>query len=185
MIRLEGFASKSASNLIKSIEASKDTSLQRFIYALGIREVGETTALNLALNYSNLDSLIKSSKEELIEINDIGPVAADFIFEYFSKKSKVKLITKLLAFGFKLPAPKREKNPTFSGKTVVITGSFSAFSRNQLKEELIQKGAKVTSSVSIKTNLLISGENPGSKLAKAGELGIRILTEQELVELLN
>ena len=185
MILLEGFASKSASNLINSIEASKDTSLQRFIYALGIREVGETTALNLALNYSNVESLIKSSKEELIEINDIGPVAADFIFEYFSKKSRVKLITKLLALGFKLSAPKREENPTFSGKTVVITGSFSAFSRNQLKEELIQKGAKVTSSVSIKTNLLISGENPGSKLAKAGELGIRILTEQELVELLN
>ena len=185
LIQLEGFASKSASNLIKSIEASKDTSLQRFVYALGIREVGETTALNLALNYSNLDSLIKSSKEELIEINDIGPVAADFIFEYFSKKTRVKLVTKLLALGFKLSAPKRKENPTFSGKTVVITGSFSAFSRNQLKEELIQKGAKVTSSVSIKTNLLISGDNPGSKLAKAGELGIRILTEQELVELLN
>jgi DNA ligase (NAD+) len=185
LIQLEGFAFKSASNLINSIEGSKDTSLQRFIYALGIREVGETTALNLALNYSDVESLMESNREDLIEINDIGPVAADFIIEYFSNENSVDLITKLLSFGFKLSPPKKDTHPIFSGKTVVITGSFSSFSRNRLKEELINKGAKVTSSVSMKTNLLISGEKPGSKLTKASELGISVLTEQELIDLLN
>jgi len=91
----------------------------------------------------------------------------------------------LLSFGFKLSPPKKDTHPIFSGKTVVITGSFSSFSRNRLKEELINKGAKVTSSVSMKTNLLISGEKPGSKLTKASELGISVLTEQELIDLLN
>ena len=184
LINLQGFAAKSASNLIQSIETSKETTLQRFIYALGIREVGETTALNLAVNYRNLEKLMKATEEDLVEINDIGPVAARFIYDYFSDNTSKKLISRLLSFGIKLDPPANQADSYFSRKTIVITGTFSSFSRNQLKEELITRGAKVASSVSVNTDLLMAGENPGSKLEKARKLDVDILTEQEVKELL-
>ena len=185
LINLQGFAAKSASNLIESIDASKETTLQRFIYALGIREVGESTALNLALNYQTIDMLIKATEEDLIEINDIGPVAAKFIYEYFSKESSSKLVTSLLPSGIQLAFPQKKFDSNFGQKTIVMTGSFNSVSRNQLKEQLQNRGAKVTSNVSSKTDVLIVGNNPGSKLAKARELEIEILTEQEIIDLIN
>ena len=185
IIKLEGFASKSSSNLINSIGSSKKTSLQRFVYALGIREVGEATALNLALNFNDIKDLIKASREDLLEINDIGPVAADFINDYFTNTENVELVNEFISLGFKLSPPKKDDSSNFSGKTIVITGSFTTYSRNELKEQLITRGAKVTSSVSNKTDFLISGEKPGSKFSKAQELQVKILDEQEAINLLS
>ena len=184
LIRLEGFASKSAFNLIESIGKSKGTSLQKFIYALGIREVGESTAYNLAFYFGSLEKLLEAKEEELIKIKDIGPVAVKFIKDYFLEKNSKKIISKLLSHGIKLTYPVKATNATFSGKAVVITGSFSSISRNKLKEELINRGAKVAASISTRTDLLIVGKNPGSKLGKAKDLEIDILREQEVENLL-
>tara|TARA_Y100000590_G_scaffold10122_2_gene12457 strand:+ start:3804 stop:5831 length:2028 start_codon:yes stop_codon:yes gene_type:complete len=185
IVSLEGFGPKSSANLENSIQSSKDTSLQRFVYALGIREVGEATALNLALNFQNIENLIEATKAELTEINDIGPIAAGFIFEYFSNKNSLSLLKELRELGLNLSAPKKDDSSNFSGKTIVLTGVFSSLSRSELKENLIVRGAKVTSSVSSRTDFLISGVNPGSKVSKAQELKVEILTEEELLKILN
>jgi len=177
---LPGLGDKSAKNLIESIEKSKKISMNRFIYALGIREVGETTALNLSLHFSNLEELMGADQDDLLEINDIGPVAATYIEEYFKDKSNRDTVYSLLEKGITLETNKIISDSFVLGKTIVITGSFSSFSRSQLKETLIKMGAKVSSSVSSKTDYLVSGTSPGSKLKKAEELGITIINEQEV-----
>ena len=177
---LPGLGDKSAKNLIESIKNSKNISMNRFIYALGIREVGETTALNLSLHFSNLEELMVANQDDLLEINDIGPVAATYIEEYFKDKSNRDTVYSLLEKGITLETNKIISDSFVLGKTIVITGSFSSFSRSQLKETLIKMGAKVSSSVSSKTDYLVSGTSPGSKLKKAEELGITILNEQEV-----
>ena len=177
---LPGLGDKSAKNLIESIKNSKNISMNRFIYALGIREVGETTALNLSLHFSNLEELMGADQDDLLEINDIGPVAATYIEEYFKDKSNRDTVYSLLEKGITLETNKIISDSFVLGKTIVITGSFSSFSRSQLKETLIKMGAKVSSSVSSKTDYLVSGTSPGSKLKKAEELGITIINEQEV-----
>ena len=126
-----------------------------------------------------------ASKEELIEINDIGPIAADHIFNFLSKKDNQNLIRKLLRLGIELEEVQVQSKNLFSSKVVVITGSFTAIARSQLKEELIRSGARVSSSVSSRTDYLIAGEKPGSKLNKAIELGVEVLEEDNVLELLN
>jgi len=184
LLGLEGFAEKSASKLLTSIENSKETTLSRFIYALGIREVGEATALNLSLNFQNIDKFLLASKEELIEINDIGPIAADHIFNFLSKKSNQNQIKRLLKLGVQLQEVKIQSDNLFSSKVVVITGSFNNIARSQLKEELIRSGARVSSSVSSRTDFLVAGEKPGSKLKKALDLGIEVLEEDNVLRIL-
>ena len=126
-----------------------------------------------------------ASKEELIEINDIGPIAADHIFNFLSKKDNQNLIRKLLRSGIELEEVQVQSKNLFSSKVVVITGSFTDIARSQLKEELIRSGARVSSSVSSRTDYLIAGEKPGSKLNKAIELGVEVLEEDNVLELLN
>ena len=184
ILKLDGFRDKSATNLLDSINAAKDTTLARFIYSLGIREVGEATALNLALNFNNIAAFLVATEEDLLEINDIGPVASKFILEFLSKKENIKLVNDLLRLGVSPEDIKIEDNHPFSSKSIVITGSFTNIARSQLKEELIRVGARVTSSVSAKTDFLVSGEKPGSKLKKATDLGIKILEEEEALKLL-
>ena len=184
LLGLEGFAEKSASKLLTSIENSKETTLSRFIYALGIREVGEATALNLSLNFQHIDKFLLTSKEELIEINDIGPIATDHIFNYLSKKGNQNKIKKLLKLGVQLQEVKIQSDNLFSSKVVVITGSFNNIARSQLKEELIRSGARVSSSVSSRTDFLVAGEKPGSKLKKALDLGIEVLEEDNVLRIL-
>ena len=184
ILKLDGFRDKSATNLLDSINAAKDTTLARFIYSLGIREVGEATALNLALNFNNIAAFLVATEEDLLEINDIGPVASKFILEFLSKKENIKLVNDLLHLGVSPEDIKIEDNHPFSSKSMVITGSFTNIARSQLKEELIRVGARVTSSVSAKTDFLVSGEKPGSKLKKATDLGIKILEEEEALKLL-
>ena len=184
LLELEGFAEKSASKLLNSIENSKETTLSRFIYALGIKEVGEATALNLSLNFLNIERFLLASKEELIEINDIGPIAADHIFNYLSKKDNQNQIKKLLKLGIKLQEVQIQSDNLFSAKVVVITGSFTGIARSQLKEELIRVGARVSSSVSKRTDFLVTGEKPGSKLKKALDLGVEVLEEDDVLRIL-
>ncbi len=184
LLELEGFAEKSASKLLNSIENSKETTLARFIYALGIREVGEATALSLSLNFLNIERFLLASKEELIEINDIGPIAADHISNYLSKKDNQNQIKKLLKLGIKLQEVQIQSDNLLSAKVVVITGSFTGIARSQLKEELIRVGARVSSSVSKRTDYLVAGEKPGSKLKKALELGIEVLEEDDVLRIL-
>ena len=184
ILKLDGFRDKSATNLLDSINAAKDTTLARFIYSLGIREVGEATALNLALNFNNIAAFLVATEDDLLEINDIGPVASKFILEFLSKKENIKLVNDLLHLGVSPQDIKIEDNHPFSSKSIVITGSFTNIARSQLKEELIRVGARVTSSVSAKTDFLVSGEKPGSKLKKANDLGIKVLEEEEALMLL-
>ena len=184
LLELEGFAEKSASKLLNSIENSKETTLSRFIYALGIKEVGEATALNLSLNFLNIERFLLASKEELIEINDIGPIAADHISNYLSKKDNQNQIKKLLKLGIKLQEVQIQSDNLLSAKVVVITGSFTGIARSQLKEELIRVGARVSSSVSKRTDFLVTGEKPGSKLKKALDLGVEVLEEDDVLRIL-
>ena len=184
LLKLEGFAEKSASKLLDSIEKSKETTLTRFIYALGIREVGEATALNLSLNFQNIDRFLCASTEELIEINDIGPIAANHIFNFLSKKDNQNRIRRLLKLGIKLQEVQVQSENLFSSKVIVITGSFTNIARSQLKEELIRSGARVSSSISSRTDYLIVGEKPGSKLKKAVDLGIEVLEEDNVLKIL-
>ena len=185
VIDLEGFGEKSAVNLVSSIQKSKETTLSRFIYSLGIREVGEATAMNLALNFSNISNLLSANEEDFLEINDIGPVASKFIKDFISKNENIILIEDLLSLGVNPKEIEIQDNNAFSSKSVVITGSFNTIARSQLKEELIRVGGRVVSSVSSKTDFLVAGEKPGSKLKKANELGIKVLEEEEALNLLN
>ena len=185
IINLEGFGEKSASNLIKSIQASKDTNLSRFIYSLGIREVGEATAMNLALNFNNISKFLAADEQDFLEINDIGPVASNYIKEFLASDENINLVKDLIALGVNPKEMEVKNDNPFSSKSIVITGSFNNIARSQLKEELIRVGARVSSSVSSKTEYLIAGEKPGSKLKKATDLQITILDEEEALKLLN
>ena len=185
LLELDGFAEKSANNLLASIEKSKSTTLQRFVYSLGIREVGEATALNLSVHFRSLEKLMNATEEELIEINDIGPVASLHIVSFFKSIEGRDLIQRLMKLEILLQNPIENTNSKLGKHIVVITGSFSDISRSQLKEELIRLGAKVSSSVSSNTTILIAGEKPGSKLTKAEALGVDILDEEQALKLLN
>ena len=185
IISLEGFGEKSATNLIKSIQASKDTNLSRFIYSLGIREVGEATAMNLALNFNNISKFLAADEQDFLEINDIGPVASNYIKEFLASDENINLVKDLIALGVNPKEMEVKNDNPFSSKSIVITGSFNNIARSQLKEELIRVGARVSSSVSSKTEYLIAGEKPGSKLKKATDLQITILDEEEALKLLN
>lgn len=182
---LERMGEKSAQNIVDAIEKSKATTLPRFLYALGIREVGEATALLLAKHYRELNTLIKASPEELQTIPDVGPTMADHIHTFFKQKHNLELIQKLQAYGLHWPAmPKLAENAALQNKTFVLTGTLSTLSREEAKEKLLALGASVTNSVSKKTDYVVAGEDPGSKLTKAQELGVTILSEQEFLDLM-
>lgn len=180
---LERMGDKSAENLMRAIDKSKDTRFDRFLYALGIREVGETTARNLARHFQ-LDEIRKATVEELCLVRDIGPVVAENIVGFFADERNVSIIDKVRSSGVRWEVVQEAQAADLEGKTFVITGALSALSRSEAKERLVSKGAKVSGSVSGKTDYLIAGENPGSKLDKAHNLDIPILDEAGLMALL-
>jgi len=183
---LERMADKSAENLIDALEKSKSTILERFIFALGIRQVGETTARTLAYHFGDLDSLMKAKQDELIQIADVGPVVAESINRFFKESHNRDVIKKLRKAGIHWPAIEvlASEEQKLSGKTFVITGSLSSMDRDEAKKLLLAQGAKVTGSVSKKTDYVIVGESPGSKAAKAEQLGIEILDEARFLALI-
>ncbi|MEQ4733321.1 MULTISPECIES: NAD-dependent DNA ligase LigA [unclassified Providencia] len=187
---LDRMGPKSAQNLVDALNKSKQTTLARFIYALGIREVGEATAANLAAHYTTLEAVMAADEESLKTVQDIGHVVAKHVVNFFREPHNQAVIEDLLTkASIHWPEVKvvnsAEIDSPFAGKTVVLTGSMSVLTRDEAKDKLVALGAKVSGSVSKKTDLVIAGEAAGSKLAKANELGIRVIDENELVRLLN
>ncbi|MCX7552707.1 NAD-dependent DNA ligase LigA [Marinicella sp. S1101] len=184
---LERMAQKSAQNLLQGIAQSKDTTLPRFIYSLGIREVGEATALTLAKELKNLADIMAADEERLVELPDVGSVVAQKITSYFAVPSNIEVIEALLDAGIHWPEfeSRDSGSQPLQDQTVVLTGKLSVFTRADAKRHLQDLGAKVTSAVSNNTNYVLAGENAGSKLSKAEALGIAVVDEAWLVDLLN
>jgi len=186
LIKLERMGEKSAQNLLAALEKSKQTTLARFIYALGIREVGEATAKTLANHFGNLAAIMKATDEQLQAVNDIGVVVAQHIITFFQQTHNRDIIQDLQNLGVTwndINVNLEPQDESLAGKTYVITGSFTQ-PREQIKAQLEAKGAKVSSSLSKKTSALIAGEKAGSKLSKAEQLATPILNEEDLGELL-
>ena len=183
---LERMGDKSAENLVNALEQAKNTRFARFLYALGIREVGEATARSLALHFVELDKLIAAKEDELIEIEDVGPVVAHHIYTFFQQTHNLDVIQRLLDAGINWP----EEKPVYAdselaGKTIVLTGTLENLSRSEAKEKLLALGAKVAGSVSAKTDYVVAGRDAGSKLNKAQSLGIDVVDESTLIQWIN
>jgi DNA ligase (NAD+) len=181
---------KIADNLLVSIETSKSRSLARLITALGIHGVGEVSAGDLASRFTDLDALSKAKAADLEQIDGIGPSVAESVAEWFSRPVNKSVVKKLKAAGVwpkggETAAVKSRASDTFEGLTFVITGTLPNFSRDDAKEFIESNGGKVTDSVSKKTSYLVLGENPGSKLEKAKNLGVKIIGEEELRKLVS
>ena len=187
LTRLERMGSKSAENALNSLEKAKSTTLARFIFALGIREVGEATALNLANHFKTLDALKAADLEELQQVPDVGEVVANRIFVFWREAHNVAVVEDLIAQGvhWETVEVKEVSENLFKDKTVVLTGTLTQMGRNEAKALLQQLGAKVSGSVSSKTDFVIAGDAAGSKLAKAQELNIAVLTEEEFLAQVN
>jgi DNA ligase (NAD+) len=187
LANLERMAEKSASNLLAAIEKSKHTTLARFIFALGIRNVGEATAKDLAKFFGKLDTLMSTDEEQLIQVPDVGPIVAESIRQFFAEPHNQEVIEQLRSAGVVwdeyTPAKKMEAGP-FAGKTLVLTGTLPKLSREAAKEKIEAAGGKVAGSVSKKTDFVVAGAEAGSKLIRAQELGITILDEEALLEML-
>ena len=184
LILLDRMAKVSVNNLITSIDKSKKPNFDKFIYSLGIREVGLSTARILSQNFRTMDELICAKRESLESIKDIGPIVADNITSFFSVSSNIEKIKKLVSSGIEIIYPKLSSNEFISSKSFVVTGSFNKISRNEIEEIILSNGGKVSSSVSGKTEYLICGDQPGSKLNKAKKIGTTILTEEKFLKLL-
>ena len=183
---LERMGDKSAENLVNALNHAKNTRFARFLYALGIREVGEATARSLALHFVKLDKLTTAKEDELIEIEDVGPVVAHHIYTFFRQEHNLDVIQRLLDAGVSWP----EEKPVYAdseltGKTVVLTGTLENLSRSEAKEKLLALGAKVAGSVSAKTDYVVAGRDAGSKLNKAQSLGIEVVDEATLIQWIN
>ena len=184
LMELEGFGEKSINNLLDSAENSKSNSLEKLLFALGIRYVGAKTGKLLALNFKNIDNLINASYEELISIKDIGQSIANSLYDYFKKEENIELINKLKDLGLNMNYLGKDviESDSFNGKTFVLTGTLSKYSRDEAKEKIELYGGKVTSSVTSKTDVVIVGDAPGSKYDKAKSLNITIWNEEEFVK---
>jgi len=184
LANLERMGEKSADNLIQAINQSRSTTLARFIFALGIRHVGETTAKDLANHYQSMHALMDAGLEDLLTVKDVGPVVADSIVSFMAEAHNREVIEQLLASGMQLSVEKKVISAAVAGKTFVLTGTFPTLSRDQAKDLLERAGAKVAGSVSKKTDYVVAGADAGSKLTKAEELGIAVIDEQAMLDLL-
>jgi DNA ligase (NAD+) len=189
LAELERMADKSAANLIAALKKSRSTTLARFLYALGIRQVGETTAKDLARHFGSMDALMGASEEQLLEVRDVGPVVARSIHTFFAQAHNREVVEQLRAAGVQwseaeLSAADAAARP-LSGKTLVLTGSLPTLSRDEAKDLIEAAGGKVSGSVSKKTHYVVAGTEAGSKLDKALELGVAVLDEAGLRALLD
>lgn len=184
---MDRFGKKSVENLKESIEISKKTTLGKFIYALGIRNVGEATSKELAAHFRSLDNLFNATVEDYLMVNDIGPVVAESLVKYFHNANNQQIINSIIASGITWPTLKEINaiNSKLNNQTFVVTGTLNSFSRDEIKDLIEANGGKVSGSVSKKTSYVIVGDNPGSKADKANELGVPIITEINLMEMLN
>ena len=183
---LERMGAKSAANLVEALERSKDTSLERFLYSLGIREVGEATARALARYLGTLEALLAADETRLLQVPDVGPVVAAAILAFFQEPHNQEVLARLLAAGVRWPATavQTSTGESLTGKSFVLTGTLESLTRDQASERLRALGAKVAGSVSKKTDYVVAGHDAGSKLDKARELGVQVLDEAGLLSLL-
>lgn len=186
LVGLERMAEKSAQNILAALERSKATTLPRFLFALGIREVGETTAANIARALGSIEAIANAEIETLTEIDDVGPVVAASVREFFAEPENHRIIQRLIDCGVHWPAVEVANitSSVFNGLKVVLTGTLSTMTRDEARQKLIERGAKVTASVSRNTDLVIVGADAGSKADKAAALGVEMIDESRLVELL-
>jgi len=184
LIELERMAEKSAANVIKAIDKSKAQPLWRFIAALGIRHIGGQSAQILAEHFGSLDKLMDAKQEELADIDQIGPTMAESIFKYFRDSKNKFVIDELLTEGMKPEQSKGQRSDQLTGKTIVVTGALENFTRQQIAQAIREAGGKSSSSVSKKTDFVLAGNNPGSKLDKAKNLGVKVIDEKQFMELL-
>ncbi|MCK9478536.1 MAG: NAD-dependent DNA ligase LigA [Firmicutes bacterium] len=184
LLKLERMAEKSVSNLLAAIEKSKDAGLDRVIYALGIRHVGSQTAKALAQHFGSIDSLIGAKADELSLVPDVGEAIAQSIVDFFNNDKAIDIVNKLRFAGVELTYENNKSDNRFAGKTFVLTGTLPTFKREQAAAEIESRGGKVSSSVSKKTDYVVAGSEAGGKLAKAQELGIKIVDEDEFISML-
>ena len=184
LVRLEGFGDKSVTNLLEAIEKSKNNSLERLIFGLGIPHVGAKTAKVLAAKFETLDNLMNATEEELTKIPDIGDIIAKSLTSYFNDNHNRGIVEELKELGLNTTylGQKVVENELFSGKSFVLTGTLTMYTRDEAKEKIESLGGKTVDSVSKKTSVVIVGEAPGSKYRKAQELGIEIWTEEQFKE---
>ncbi len=184
LANLDRMGEKSAENLLQSIEKSRKNTLARFIFALGIRHVGESTAKDLAKHFGQIHKLMAVNEEELLQVNDVGPVVAKSLLSFFSEAHNREVVEQLLASGIELEVETSTINPELVGKTFVLTGTLPTMSRDEAKALLGKAGAKVAGSVSAKTHYVVAGADAGSKLEKAQELGVAVIDEAQMLALL-
>ena len=185
LANLERMGDKSADNLIQAINKSRNTSLARFIFALGIRHVGETTAKDLANHYQSMHAVMDATLADLLTVKDVGPVVADSIVSFMEEVHNREVIEQLLASGMQLSVEEKIISAAIAGKTFVLTGTFPTMTRDEAKDLLEKAGGKVAGSVSKKTDYVVAGSDAGSKLTKAEELGIPIIDEAAMLKLLS
>jgi len=184
LIALERMGEKSADNLLAELERSKEPELDRLLYALGIREVGEVTARALALHFKSLENIIKASEEDLVEVTDVGPVVASHVHAFFREPHNTEVIAELQAAGLSWkPVEAGEGEQPLAGQTWVLTGTLG-MPRARAKNMLESLGARVSGSVSAKTSVVLAGEAAGSKLRKAESLGVEVIDEAAFVALM-
>jgi DNA ligase (NAD+) len=174
---------KSARNLIDAIESAKEIRFARFLYALGMRHVGEHVAVLLAAQFKNLDQLVACSEENLTGVEGVGPVAAKSVVNFFKQAENIAAVRRVLDSGVKIKFEPRLSSGRLEGKTFVLTGTLESMTRGQAKEMIEAAGGKIGGSVSRNTDFVVAGESPGSKLVKAQELGVKILDEAAFKEL--
>ncbi len=185
VVHLERFAEKSAENLIDAIHAKKEITLAKFIYALGIRNVGEQTAIDLAMQFGRIEKLQRASLQDVEKILNIGPIVAKSAHEWFANKHNVKLLDKLFRAGIKIKKQNLESRILkLEGKSFVVTGSLESMSRDEAKAKIRELGGQVSESVSKKTSYVVVGAEPGSKAQKAEKLGVKILSEQDFLKMI-
>ena len=182
---LDRMGKKSAENLISAIEESKGRGLERLLFALGVRQVGEVAAEEIAAKVRTLDALFECTKEDFSTINDIGEITAGELVEFFGDEKTRILADRLKSFGVRCDAVKEKKAETLAGLTFVITGTLPTMDRSQATELIKENGGKVSGSVSRKTSYVVAGEEAGSKLTKANELGVPVIDEAGLLNMIN
>ena len=184
LLELERMGEKSAQNLLDNIERSKDTTLARFLYALGIPQVGETTAEQLARHFGGLDEVMEADQDTLQQAPNVGPSMAEDIHAFFRQKHNREVIKALLRTGMQLRAPRVQRTSAISGKIFVLTGGLEAMTRDEAKNRLAELGARTAESVSKKTDYVVVGTEPGSKAERARTLGVKTIDEKELLKLI-
>jgi len=185
LINLERLGTKSIDNLLAGIEKSKQQPYAKVLFALGIRYVGSGAAQKLADNFLSIDDLMNASEEQIESVYEIGPSISKSVRKFFSDEKNIEIINQLKAAGINLSGTPKQKATLLEGKTFVLTGTLSAYTREDASSKILELGGKVSSSVSKKTSFLVAGEAPGSKLDKASQLGVTVLNEQQFTELLN